>query len=124
MSFTCALSEQLCFVGVNPADQFVEKDTGRRCFILEIGFTTKHPFVITAYRVEGEHPGIALICRSALQETDNRRFGLWPAIFERTHESRHIWKIGVLCEESSYFDIGVHAILEFAIELKEEFVIE
>ena len=124
MQFARALPEQLRFVRVNPADQFIEKYTGRRCFILEISFTAKHPFVIAPYRVESERPAVALVCGSALQQTNNSGFSLWPAIFECSDESRHVWKIGMLREEPVYFDIRVHPILEFAIELKEEIVIE
>src|SRR6266513_5196722 len=124
MQFAGALYEQLCLVRVNPADQFIEEYAGWRCLVLEISFTPKHPFVIAAYRVEREGPRIAFICRSALQETNNSGFSLWPAIFECPDESGHVWKIGVLREEPVYFHVGVHSVFELAIELKEEFVIE
>src|SRR4030095_7080134 len=67
---------------------------------------------------------VAFVCGSALQETNNGRVGLWPAIFDCPEERRHIWKIGTFSKEAIYFDIGIHAVFEFAIEFKEEFVIK
>jgi len=36
----------------------------------------------------------------ALQRQDNRWVRLWPAIFECSDESWHVWKIGFLRQES------------------------
>ena len=66
MQFAGALPEQLCLVGINPADQFVEKCTGWCGFFLEIGFLSQHPFVITAYGIQRKRPAVAFVCDSTL----------------------------------------------------------
>ena len=38
MQFARALSQELYFFGIHTANQFVDESTGRRCFILKIGF--------------------------------------------------------------------------------------
>ena len=70
------------FFRINAADQFLEKSTGRRCFILKIGFALQHSLVIAADGVHSERPNVAFVGDRALQETNDSRFRFWPAIFE------------------------------------------
>ena len=59
-----------------------------------------------------------------MQETDNRRLGFFATIFECADKSRHIGEISALSEKPRNFDIGVYAVLELAIDFKEEFVVK
>ena len=124
MQLAGPLAQQLHLFRINAADQFLEKRTGRRCFTLKIGFALQHALVVAADGVQRERPDVAFIGDRALQETNDRRLRLWPAIFDCSDERWHVWKIGFLGQESRDFDVGIHAVLEFAIEFQEKFVVE
>ena len=115
MQFTRALSDLPCLVRINASDQLIEQGAWRRSFILKIGFPSQHAFVVAAHGIQSERPNVAFVRGSALQETNDSRIRLSPAIFECSEERWHIWKIGAFGEKAVYFDIGIHAVLEFAI---------
>src|SRR4029077_4377659 len=109
---------------MNAADQFIEQRAGWRGFILKIRFAAQHTLVIAADCVQSECPDIGFAGNGALQEKNDSRFCFWLAVFDRADKRRHIWELGVLCEKSSYFNIGIDAVLELAIKLKKKFVIK
>src|SRR4030095_3721231 len=109
---------------MNATDQLIEQRAGWRGFILKIRFAAQHTLVIAADCVQSECPDIAFAGDGALQQTNNGRFRLWLAVFDRANKRRHIWEFGVLCEKSSYFNIWIDAVLELAIKIKEKFVIK
>ena len=115
VQLTCSLSHLHCLVRINAPDQLIEEGTWRRGFVLKIGFSSQHPFVVSAHGIQGQRPNVAFVCGSALQETNNRRVGLRPAIFDCSEERWYIWKIGAFGEKAVYFYIGIHAVLQFAI---------
>src|SRR6266550_7184645 len=124
VQFTRALSDLRCLIRINASDQLIEEGTWRHSFILEVGFPSQHPFVVAAHGIQGERPNVAFVYGSVLQETNDSRIGLRPAIFECSEERWYIWKIGAFGQKAVYFHVGIHAVLQFAIKLKEEFVIK
>src|SRR5205085_4236424 len=48
------------------------------------------------------------------------RFG--PAIFNRTAERGHVFKLGALSQKTGDFDVRVHAVFEFPVKLEKKFV--
>jgi hypothetical protein len=76
--------------------QFLEKSTGRRCFILKIGFALEHAIEVATERVHSQRPDVAFINDRALQETNNSWVRLRPTIFECSYESWYVWEIGFL----------------------------
>ena len=92
--------------------------------LLQIGFTTENALVITADGIEGQGPGVALARNCALQKANDSRFRFSAPIFNRAGKGGNVWKIGALGEESHYFDVGIYAVFELAIEFKEKFVLE
>ncbi len=115
VKLTRALSKLRCLVRINAPDQLIEEGTWRRSFILKIGFSSQHALVVAAHGIQSERPNVAFVCGSALQETNDSRIGLGPAIFDCAEERWHIWKIGAFGEKAVYFHVGIHAVLEFAI---------
>ena len=124
MQFASPLPQQLYFFRIHAANQFVDENTGRRCFILKIGFAFQHALVVAAECVHSQRPDVAFIGDRALQQTNDGRLRLCPTIFECSDESWHVWKIGLLCQESDDFHVRVHAVLEFPIEFQEKFIVK
>ena len=118
------LPQQLDLFRIHAPYQFLEKRAGQRCFTLKIAFTLQHAIVVAAEGVDRECPDVAFIGDRALQETNNRRVRLWPAIFECSDESWHVWKVGFLRQESRDFHVRIHAVLEFPIEFQEKFIVK
>src|SRR5947208_451995 len=55
-----ALSKQFRFLGINAADELIEKRTWRRDLILQVSLSAKDPFVITSDGIERQCPRVAL----------------------------------------------------------------
>src|SRR5215831_14116242 len=124
MQFACALAEQLCFLGINAAEQFLQNRGGRRCFILQIGFAFQYALIVAADRVYAESPNIALVRDRALQKANNSRFRFRTAILQCSYKSRHVWKSGLLGKKPREFNVRIHSVLKLTIEFQEEFVVE
>ena len=124
MQFARAGPEQLRLLRIDAADQFLEERTGGRVFDLQIRFAFQDALVIAADGIERELPGVPFTGHSRLQETNHRGLGFSPAIFDRAGERGHMRESAPFGQESRDFDIGIHAVLEFAIELEEIFVLE
>src|SRR5947207_1405375 len=56
MQLACPLSQQLDLLGIDTANQFLEKNTGRRGFILKIAFPLQHALVVATESVDGATP--------------------------------------------------------------------
>ena len=113
MQFAGALAQQFGFLAINSANQFFEQRTGRSRLVLQIGFPRQDPFVIAADGVERQCPGIAFIRDGALEQADDGRLGLGPAIFDRAEKRGDVWKLRALRQETGDFHIGIHAVFEF-----------
>ena len=124
MQFAGALAEQLCFLRVNAADQLVEKRAGRRGLILQIAFLGQGPARNNGRRRRASSSRRRLAGDGALQKTNHRRLRFRAAILDRAAKRRNIREIGALGQKTRDFDIGIHAIFEFAIEFEEKFVLE
>src|SRR5215472_5402637 len=124
MQFGCALSQELYFFGINAADQFLQKNTWRRCFILKIGLALQDALVIPADRVHSQRPYVAFIQDRTLQKANNSWLRFGPAIFQCSDECWHVWEVGLLREEARYFHIRIQPMLEFSIKFQEKFVVE
>ena len=113
MQLAGALAQQFGFLAINSADQFLEERAGRSGLVLQIGFPRQDPLVIAADGVERQRPGIAFIRDGALEQADDGRLGLGPAIFDRAEKRGDVWKLRALRQETGDFHIGIHAVFEF-----------
>ena len=113
MQLAGALAQQFGFLAINSADQFLEERAGRSRLVLQIGFPRQDSLVIAADGVERQRPGIAFIRDGALEQADDGRLGLGPAIFDRAEKRGDVWKLRALRQETGDFHIGIHAVLEF-----------
>src|SRR5206468_2834821 len=117
MQFRRALPEKRRFLGINPADESIEKDSGRRDLILQIRLAPENALVIATDRVQSQSPSVRFAYYRTLQYANNRWFGFCPTIFDGAAEGGHIRKIGPFRQEACDFHIGIYAILELAIKL-------
>jgi hypothetical protein len=117
-------TEKLGFLGKDATDELVEKRAGRDGGRLQIALAAEDTFIIAADGIEGEAPGVSLVRRSGLEESNDRRLHAWAAIFDCADKGGHVRKMLVLAEVTSELDVGVHAVFELAVELKKEAVFE
>ena len=124
MQFTGALPDQLRFLGINPADQFLEKGPGGVVWLCRSALRVQNPFVITADGIQRQRPRVAFIRDRALKEGDDGRLRLRPTIFNRAEKCGNIGELRALSQKTGHFNVRVHAILQLAIQLQEIFVFE
>src|ERR1700716_1411312 len=117
MQLAGALAEQLCFLGINAADQFIEKRCLGRGFILQIAFLGQDAVVKTADGIKRQFPGVALSRDRVLQQTNNRRLVFWSTpILNRAAKGGNILESGALGQEARDFDVGIYAVFQLARE--------
>ena len=89
VQFARALAEQLRFLRINAADQFLEhRARRRRLHFADRALRAEHALVITANRIERQRPGVAFVRHgaSAAGRRPSARVFV-PAIFQRHRET-------------------------------------
>ena len=84
----------------------------------------EHPLEVAADRIERQRPRVALVRRGRLQERDHGRLGTLTPIFDRADKAGTCANCASLGQETGHLDIGIHPVLELAIELEEKPVLE
>ena len=124
VQLTGALPEKLSALRINSSDQVVQQRFRWSTIVLQSGFFGEHSLVKTTNGIEGKGPGITLGCDRILQQANDRRPGFRPPIFQCTPKRRDIGKICALGQKARDLHIGIGAVLDFSIQLQEEFPVE